>query len=303
MLFGGFFNEYPYRDTENINLDWLLKNYKKIIDDIASLKEWRQTHQTEYDEAIRRLTAVENEIDTFEAEIEKRFADLQSAIEADFEALTSEIRSELAQTKAEIKAEFDAALAEFTRLYTALKNDVETALSNMRYEIARLTLELRTAIANFRDEMADYIDERFAVFIANLPDYTKLIVHNPIRGYDTTVQVAIDDLYSATNVFGLTAREFDSLELTAAEFDAKGLTAHEFDTLGYRLLNYPDPYYYMRDPFTGLMALVSDVVMKLYGLHAGGLTATEFDALELTAEEFDALETTAFTFDFYGISA
>lgn len=303
MLFGGFFNEYPYRDTENINLDWLLKNYKKILDDVTALKAWREEHMSDYEEAMRRLAAVENEIATFEAEITKRFEDEKAAIEADFEALTTEIRKELADTKAEIEADFDAALAEFTRLYNALKNDVETSLANMKAEINALTYELRSAIADFREEMASYIDERFELFIQSLPDYEKLIVHNPVRGYDTTVQVALDDLYASFNVFGLTAREFDSLGLTCAEFDAKGLTAHEFDSLGYKLLNYPDPTYWMIDPFTGEWSLVSDVVMKLFALHALTVTAAFFDALELTCEEFDAKELTAFEFDFNGISA
>ena len=303
MLFQGFFNEYPYKDVENINLDWLLKNYRQIVNDLTELKNWRVSHTQDYEEAMRRLTAVENEINTFEAEINERFADLDAAIHADFEALTGEIRQELADTKAEIKAEFDAALAEFTRLYNALKNEVETELAAMKSEINRLTFELREAISNFRVEMVGYIDERFDIFLQSLPDYEHLIVHNPVRGYDTTVQVALDDLYASFNVFGLTAREFDSLELTCAEFDAKGLTAHEFDSLGYKLLNYPDPTYYMRDPFTGEMALVSTVVMELYGLHAQTMTAADFDALELTCDEFDAYEISAFDFDFFGIPA
>lgn len=302
-LYHGFFNEYPYKDTENINLDWLLKTYKKILDDVEALKAWRLEHMNDYEEAIRRLTAVETEIYTFEDEIERRFADLDAAIHADFDALTSEIRAELAQTKAEIKADFDAALAEFTRLYNALKNEVERELANMKTEINRLTYELREAISNFRAEMVGYIDERFELFIQSLPDYEHLIVHNPVRGIDTTIQIALDDLYASFNVFGLTAREFDSLELTCAEFDGKGLTAHEFDSLGYKLLNYPDPTYYMRDPFTGEMALVSTVVMELFNLHAETMTAAEFDALELTCEDFDAYEISAFDFDFFGIPA
>ena len=159
------------------------------------------------------------------------------------------------------------------------------------------------AIASFRDEMIEYVDERFDLFIQTLPDYEKLIVRNPVTGTQTTVQQALDDLYGAFNVFGLTAKQFDSLGLTAQQFDNYGLTAAEFDSMGYKLLGYPDPTYYMIDPFTGEISLVKDVVMRLFGLHAGGLTVDEFEALELTCEEFDVKETTAFNFDFYGISA
>ena len=303
MLFGSFFNEYPYRDTENLNLDWLLKNYQKIVNDVKALNDWRTVHEGEYEALLAEVNRVAGEIDTFESQINKRFADLDASIHADFDTLTTEIRNELAQTQAEIEREFAEALSEFTAQYQALKAQIELELANMKREINALAYDLAEAIGSFREEMVSYIDERFDLFIQNLPDYEKLVIYNPIRGYQTTVQVAINDLYSACNFWGLTAREFDSLELTCEEFEAYELTCHEFDTLGYKLLGYPDPDTHMRDPFTGLIAPIKEVVMELYGLHMGALTVAEFEALDLTCEEFDAKEVTAFEFDFFGSEA
>lgn len=297
MSFTGFdFPHTHYYDSDLREvldkLNFLLKEYDSLVEDIAELNEWRQTHQGEYEELVRRVTAVENEIDTFEQRVTEMFAELDKAIHEDFEELKAETREELDET-----------IEEFKVMYEQLKREIEIDVANMKYEIGQLELELRQAITDFRVEMVEYVNERFDLFIQSLPDYEKLIVRNPVTGTQTTVQQALDDLYGSFNVFGLTARQFDSLELTAQEFDNYGLTAYEFDSMGYKLLGYPDPTYYMIDPFTGTKALVKDVVMKLYGLHAGGLTAEEFDALELTCEEFDAKETTAFNFDFYGISA
>lgn len=303
MLFNSFFNEYPYRDTDSINLDWLLKNYKQIVDDVAALKAWRIEHTGDYEALYAQVQRIDNEIATFESEINRRFANLEQSIKADFDALSADIRDELKQTQEEIEREFAQALEQFTAQYIALKNEIEAELVSMKRQINELTYELQEAIGNFRVEMTEYIDERFDLFIQNLPDYEHLMVYNPIRGYQTTVQVAINDLYSATNFWGLTAGEFDSLELTCEEFESYELTCHEFDTLGYKLLDYPDPDTHMRDPFTGEINLIKNVVMELYGLHMGALTAAEFDALDLTAGEFDAKEVTAFEFDFFGAEA
>lgn len=302
-LFNGFFNEYPYRDFENLNLDWLLKNYKQIVDDVAALKAWRIEHTGDYEALYAQVQRIDNEIATFEAEINRRFADLDAAIRADFEALSADVKEQLEQTKADVQRQLEQALAEFTAQFNAIKAEIESELADMKRELHELEYEVETAIGNFRSEMVSYIDERFDLFLHNLPDYEHLMVFNPIRGYQTTVQIAINDLYSTCNFWGLTAKEFDSLDLTCAEFESYELTCHEFDTLGYKLLKYPDPDTHMRDPFTGLIAPIKDVVMELYGLHAGGLTAAEFDALDLTAGEFDAKEVTAFEFDFFGREA
>ena len=303
MLFNNFFNEYPYRDTDSINLDWLLKNYKQIVDDVAALKAWRIEHTGEYEALYAQVQRIDNEIATFEAEINRRFADLDAAIRADFEALSADVKEQLEQTKADVQRQLEQALAEFTAQFNALKDAIEQEVYIIHQEVNALRFELEEAIGNFRGEMVSYIDERFDIFLQNLPDYEHLMIYNPIRGIQTTVQVAINDLYSATNFWGLTAKEFDSLELTCQEFESYELTCHEFDTLGYKLLGYPDPDTHMRDPFTGLIAPIKDVVMELYGLHMGALTAGEFDALDLTAEEFDAKEVTAFEFDFFGSEA
>lgn len=263
----------------------LVKAYNSLVADIEALQEWKTEHVEEYEKLLTKVNNLENEITTFESKIEAAFAKFKS------------------DTETEINDKFNSAMTEFTNMFNALENEMTTQLANMKLEINQLAIELSNAISSFRTEMVEYLDERFELFIQNLPDYENLIVHNPVRGIDTTVQVALDDLYSYFNVFGLTAQQFDSLELTCAEFDAKGLTAHEFDSNGYKLLGYPDPTYYMRDPFTGEWALISDVVMKLFALHAGTMTAEQFEALDLTCNEFDALEITAFNFDFFGISA
>lgn len=270
----------------------VLDDYNKLVDDIVALNEWRVQHEGEYATLLIRVANIEGEINTFEGEVEAKFADLERDLNIKFTNLTAEVRAELEATVAEINA-----------LFNELKNQLNAEIAAMKLEIKSIEYDLQVAIEDFREEMGEYLDERFEQFIQSLPDYEHLIVRNPVTGTNTTVQIALDDLYASFNVFGLTAKQFDELGLTCAEFDAKGLTAHEFDSMGYKLLGYPDPTYYMRDPFTGEFALVSDVVMKLFALHAGTITADEFDAKELTCTEFDALELTAFNFDFFGIPA
>lgn len=54
------------------------------------------------------------------------------------------------------------------------------------------------------------------------------------------------------------------------------------------------------NPLNGLKEPVETVINDLYDLLRNGITATEFDGLELSATEFDSLEITAYDFDFYG---
>lgn len=44
------FREYPYINMTDLNLDYLYKKIKGVYDDIDSLKEWRETHEAEYEE-------------------------------------------------------------------------------------------------------------------------------------------------------------------------------------------------------------------------------------------------------------
>ena len=48
--------------------------------------------------------------------------------------------------------------------------------------------------------------------------------------------MVINNLYQLTNKDGLTATEFDALDLTATEFDAYQITAYEFDSAGKTIL-------------------------------------------------------------------
>ncbi len=61
------------------------------------------------------------------------------------------------------------------------------------------------------------------------------------------------------------------------------------------------PGYYMRSPVTGQIEDLPTVIMELFDTYRQGLTASEYDALDLTASAYDALQITAYDYDMLGI--
>lgn len=301
----GLFDHFPYTNFHELNLTWILEKMKALSAEVDALNSWMATHKEEYQEAITRLETVENEIASFEAEIEAQFSQLEADIEADFAAQKAELEKLIADTEAEIDAKMqqlqtdvDAAIAQFENQFIELKADIIS-------EVEALKLEIRQEIQNFYNIMYanneyvfKYVENRLDEFIASLPEILTVMVYNPYRGEVTDIQTAINDLYDMAAIWGLTATQYDSLGLTASEYDALGLTAREYDTLGYKLL-YKDPDTWMLSPFTGQYVRVQEVVTRLAGFHMDGLTAEAYDNKELTAQEYDDLELSAFDYDWF----
>lgn len=301
----GFFNKYPYTDFHELNLDWLLTTYQSLVDSTNEIIDWVNNHQIEYEEAIARLTAVENEIATFEQQVTEAFNQLKADIEADFAQQKAELQLALEQMEAEVdrkilqmEAEVNQAIANFENQFIALKAEVENEIRNLENEVLQTIATLQNILEANNQYVFNWVNNRLEEFINSLPEILTVQVYNPYRGEVTDIQTAINDIYSVACIWGLTAEQYDSLGLTASEYDALGLSAQEYDTRGYQLL-YKDPNYYMLSPFTGEYVQVKEVVMDLAHLHMGGLTATEYDALELTATEYDEKELTAFQYDWF----
>lgn len=294
-----FINKYPYTDFHELNLDWLLKNYQAIIDEINEINTWVAQHKIEYNEAIARLTAVENEIDTFEAQITEAFEQLkaqqQQQLDDAIASINVEVDNKLLQLERDVQNAIDDIYAKYDQLQIDIMNELQAFRTQVNNEIIAIRNEMR---AN-NQIVFTWVENRIQELIDDLPEILTVYVYNPYRGETTNIQVAINDIYSVACIWGLTAQQYDDLGLTASEYDALELTANEYDTTGYKLL-YPDPNYYMMSPFTGEMAHIKNVVTKLCYFHMEGLTAEEYDQKELTAEEYDALEIDAFNYDWFG---
>lgn len=46
----GFFNQYPYINLTDLNLDYVLKHLKEFMKKVDSLEDWRAKHEKEYAE-------------------------------------------------------------------------------------------------------------------------------------------------------------------------------------------------------------------------------------------------------------
>lgn len=299
----GFYNKYPYTDFHELNLDWLLSNYQAIIDKTNQIIEWSNNHQIEYEEAIIRLTAVENEINSFEAEVRAAFARQKAEIDADFAQQKADLQAALEATKAEIDAEMEkltnevnTAIASFEVRFITLKNQILNELDNLKAEVRQQVADLYKEMEDNNEYVFNYVENRLNQFIDDFPKVVTVYVYNPYRGEVTDIQQAILDIYGVACIWGLTAQQYDSLDLTATEYDALELTAVQYDTMGYKLL-YKDPAHYMINPFNGEYVPLQVVISSLAALHMGGLTASEYDALEDTAAYLDSLDLTAFQYD------
>ncbi|MBO5971393.1 MAG: hypothetical protein J6Q07_00080 [Alistipes sp.] len=303
-----FNSKYPYTDFHELNLDWLLETYQEIVDHIRILNDWMAQHKEEYAEAMARLEAVENEIATFEARVQAEFDRLAEEQAQAFAEQTAKLDRAIQEMKAEVTQEIiklrqdvAQAIADFTAQFNQMKAQVQAEITALRILINQEIVRLNETLEVNNQYIREYVEDRLDQFINEFPTMINLVpVYNPVRGKTTSLQQAINDLYDVARVYGLTAGQYDSLGLTAKEYDDYELTAMEYDQYGYIRLGYPDENYYMLSPFTGQYAKVKDVVMDLAHFHMVGLTAQEYDDLELEAEVYDLKEITAFDYDWFG---
>ena len=279
--------KYPYTDLEHLNLDWLYTSMEELLSKYDEIWYWIEHDAENYNNLLNRIIRLESETVLLDNKIALERLQRELAID---------------QVNQSISDQYTQITNEYHALYDSILTTFESMIVDIRTEMYNIRNDLMNRITAGDAATLSYVQAELQTFLENLPDYEHLIIYNPVRGEQTTVQTAINDLYNEFNTYALTAAEYDALELTANEYDEIGLTAYEYDHYGQNHL-LPDSPFIMRDPFTGKMTAVKNVVYTLADLHRlYALTATDYDALDLTADDYDALDLTAYDYDFHGVT-
>lgn len=109
--------------------------------------------------------------------------------------------------------------------------DLYTEIGNLKTYVDNLVYENY----NILKQYIDYNDEVLDNKITNI-QIGAIQVYNPTNGLLQPLQQVLNDIAEQSNKDGLTATEFDGLELTATAFDSYEITAHEFDSEGKLIL-------------------------------------------------------------------
>lgn len=115
---------------------------------------------------------------------------------------------------------------------------IENKLADQEIEIQNVRVDMTSLINENFNILKSYVDYNDAILddkITNI-QIGAISVYNPTNGLLQPLQTVINDLYGASNKDGLTAEEFDDLELSATAFDAYQITAYEFDSQGKTIL-------------------------------------------------------------------
>ena len=115
------------------------------------------------------------------------------------------------------------------------------------------------------------------------------------------MQNTLNELYEALR-FGLTCSQYDVLGLTAQKYDDKQIMAYRFDLYGYFLLfNYVWSLY---SPFSGKKVTHQQAILELAQFNrVEGLTAQNYDGLNISAEEFINRIDSAYYYDWEGVKS
>lgn len=137
----------------------------------------------------------------------------------------------------EVKEQIVNILADIRSLQTQVTqntSDINELSDKLDLEIGNLKTYVDNLVNenfNILKQYVDYNDEILDNKITNI-QIGEIQVYNPTNGLLQPLQQVLNDIAEQANKDGLTATEFDGLELTATKFDAYEITAHEFDSEG-----------------------------------------------------------------------
>lgn len=196
---------------------WTLENYPFIEADFDAVTDYQL-----YCKIVEYLNKVIYN--------EKLTEQAMEELEADFLKLkeyVDEYLTDITDLKEEVQA-IENSIAVLNQSIIDLNNKidrVDSRVTNLKTYTDNLVNESYEVLKNYVDDQDEHLQEE----IDNI-NIGALIIYDPTTGTYNSVQTVVNNLYGLTNKDGLTASEFDTLELTATEFDAYQITAYEFDS-------------------------------------------------------------------------
>lgn len=115
---------------------------------------------------------------------------------------------------------------------------LQTAIEKNTSDIEELRIDLVHLIDDKYNILKQYVDYNVEVLDEKITNIQigAINVYNPTNGLLQPLQEVINSLYEISNRDGISATEFDALDLTATAFDAYQITAYEFDSQGKTIL-------------------------------------------------------------------
>lgn len=210
--------QYPYTNFHDMNMDWILKTLNSVNEDIKTLNEWkaeREIRDQWLDDSIEDLNtkyeALVNLYNTFVDEVNARFDALSEQITDQVNALEASVNERVTALEAQINQQLADLAAELRAEVTAFKNEVNALLLVYNNRIVNIEQGL-VRVENMIPNMMNIID--------------------PYTGQENTIVNVIYEIVNRTKQNALTATAYDAAGLTATAYDALNLSAYEYDFNG-----------------------------------------------------------------------
>ena len=135
---------------------------------------------------------------------------------------------------------------EFIENYSGKIEEIENEINALRQEMTDFEIDINNEISDRFADLQIQLQSMIATALIQANAYTdalgvrleneirnialgQITVYDPTTGILSPLQTVIDNLYGSTREEGITATEYDGLELTATEYDGYELTAFNYD--------------------------------------------------------------------------
>lgn len=275
------FNKYPYTDFHELNLDWVIKEIKRLAGEIDPLK-------ADFEQIQRDFAHLESEVDnllnTMEADIRRALAEyVPGYVDTAIEPYIAQLNDALAEVE-DLKAQIlgwrqllDDMRADYIRRDDNLKVDYISRINVLAFDFMAQILRLDNRIDDLEFELPE--------------------IYNLVKGYKTNIAFVIYDVYDAVRYFAYTAIQYQNAGFTAQQLDDLERGALDLDVNGYNILYPPKK---CLNPLTGLNEDICVILADL-ALFASERTWTALiwdGTWDRDADTIDALDITAFNFDY-----
>lgn len=273
--------DFPNATFYDSNLREILYKLKELI--------------SNYNEVVSAFNAIQEQFDAFKVEMELLPETIRAEVEAQLAEITPGLYEHIDDEIAGIKVIVDS----LSEQIIAIGDNVKLRLDNMEIAWRAGDTALDSKFVQITEKQRrEYLNliQQINADLENLQwDLPK--IYNIAKGTHDNITKVLYDVYDAVRVHAICAGLYDSLSLSAAEYDNNELTTIQFDV---------ESKHYLADKMlinvvTGERDTLQNILFDIMAYATGdlGITAGNYDYLELEAEIYDSFGLAAYDYDYF----